>query len=112
MNADNMLNFPDFRAYERSFQLMSQVSGRAGRMHKQGNVIITDLTLEKLRSQRRILIYTEHPVVHPETGRPVGSDHHVLGLARITQADEKLARARLQPDADPAIQPRQHVITQ
>jgi TolB-like protein len=79
---------------------------------KQGNVIITDLTLEKLRSQRRILIYTEHPVVHPETGRPVGSDHHVLGLARITQADEKLARARLQPDADPAIQPRQHVITQ
>ena len=40
MNADNMLNFPDFRAYERSFQLMSQVSGRAGRKKKQGKVII------------------------------------------------------------------------
>jgi len=40
MNADNMLNFPDFRAFERSFQLMAQVSGRAGRMHKQGKVII------------------------------------------------------------------------
>ncbi len=40
LNADNMLNFPDFRAYERSFQLMAQVSGRAGRKIKQGKVII------------------------------------------------------------------------
>jgi primosomal protein N' (replication factor Y) len=40
LNADNMLNFPDFRASERSFQLMTQVSGRAGRKEKQGFVII------------------------------------------------------------------------
>lgn len=40
MNADTMLNFPDFRAYERSFQLMSQVSGRAGRKNSRGSVII------------------------------------------------------------------------
>lgn len=40
MNADNMLNFPDFRSYERSFQLMSQVAGRAGRKNKQGQVIL------------------------------------------------------------------------
>lgn len=40
MNADSMLNFPDFRAFERSFQLMAQVSGRAGRKNKQGKVII------------------------------------------------------------------------
>jgi primosomal protein N' (replication factor Y) len=40
MNADNMLNFPDFRAYERSFQLMSQVAGRAGRKDRPGEVII------------------------------------------------------------------------
>jgi primosomal protein N' (replication factor Y) len=40
MNADNMLNYPDFRAYERSFQLMLQVSGRAGRRNKRGTVII------------------------------------------------------------------------
>lgn len=40
MNADNLLNFPDFRSYERAFHLMAQVSGRAGRKNKQGKVII------------------------------------------------------------------------
>lgn len=40
LNADSMLNFPDFRSFERSFHLMAQVSGRAGRKEKRGKVII------------------------------------------------------------------------
>ncbi len=40
LNADQSLNFQDFRAHERSYQLMSQVAGRAGRSSKQGLVII------------------------------------------------------------------------
>lgn len=40
MNADNMLYHPDFRAFERSYQMMAQVSGRSGRSSKRGKVII------------------------------------------------------------------------
>jgi len=40
LNADNMLSYPDFRAAERSYQLMAQVSGRSGRKNNQGRVII------------------------------------------------------------------------
>ena len=40
LDADHALNFPDFRAFERSFQLFTQVGGRAGRRNKQGKVII------------------------------------------------------------------------
>jgi primosomal protein N' (replication factor Y) len=40
LNADNLLSYPDFRAFERSFQLMAQVSGRAGRKNNEGWVVI------------------------------------------------------------------------
>jgi len=50
INADQMLNFPDFRAFERSFQMMVQVAGRAGRLNKRGMVVVQTS-------------YPEHPVI-------------------------------------------------
>ena len=40
LNADTMLNYPDFRSFERAYQLMAQVAGRAGRKNKRGLVIL------------------------------------------------------------------------
>jgi len=60
LNADTMLNYPDFRAHERAYQMMVQVSGRAGRSNKQGNVVIqTYNPYHKILQQVSTTSYTE-----------------------------------------------------
>ena len=60
LNADTMLNFPDFRAHERSYDMMVQVSGRAGRAKKQGNVAIQTFNpYHQILQQVSVTNYTE-----------------------------------------------------
>jgi primosomal protein N' (replication factor Y) (superfamily II helicase) len=61
LNADNMLNFPDFRAHERAYQLMAQVGGRAGRKNKRGTVILQTTS-------------PEHPVI----GQVIRNDYKAM----------------------------------
>lgn len=51
LNADTMMNYPDFRSYERAFQLMAQVAGRSGRKNKRGKVILQTKSMD-------------HPIIH------------------------------------------------
>lgn len=46
LDSDTMLNYPDFRSYERAFQLMAQVSGRAGRKNKRGRVVLQTKSID------------------------------------------------------------------
>lgn len=71
LNADNMLNFPDFRAHERAFQLMAQVSGRAGRKHKRGLVILQTTA-------------PDHPVV----GQVLHNDYAAMYAVQTTERQQ------------------------
>lgn len=67
LSADQMLKFPDYRAFERSYQLMSQVAGRAGRKSKRGKVIIQAFEpnhwiIQKVMQNDYIGMYTQEIV--------------------------------------------------
>lgn len=68
LNADNMLNIPDFRAFERGFQMMAQVSGRAGRKYKQGTVVLQTSS-------------PEHPII----GYVVENDYQTMYRTQIEE---------------------------
>lgn len=64
LNADQMINFPDFRSLERSFSLMTQVAGRAGRRNKRGLVVVQTYTpdhwvIQKVMSNDYIGLYEQ-----------------------------------------------------
>lgn len=54
ISADMMLNYPDYRAFESTFQLITQVSGRAGRSDKEGKVILQSYNTEHYAIQKAI----------------------------------------------------------
>lgn len=73
LSADQLINYPDYRAYERAYQMLTQVSGRAGRRNKQGLVVI---------QSRQI----DHPVLK------MVQQHHFIDLFNQTLVERKLFR--------------------
>lgn len=73
LDADTMLNYPDFRSYERSFQLMAQVAGRAGRKNKRGKVLLQTRSID-------------HPIIRQVI------DNDYLGMFNHELADRQIYR--------------------
>ena len=91
LNADNMLTFPDFRAYERSFQLMEQVSGRAGRKGDKGKVIIQTYqpqhpVILNVMSHDYVKFYEEQMPIRRQFNYPPYSR---LVMVRLKDVDEQ-----------------------
>ena len=70
LNADSLLSYPDFRVNERAFQLMEQVSGRAGRLDGNGNVLIQSYNIQHpvlhLVQQHALHIFYENEILYRE----------------------------------------------
>ena len=102
LNADNMLSFPDFRAYERSFQLMEQVSGRAGRKGDKGKVIIqtyqpTHPVILNVMSHDYVRFYEEQMPIRRQFNFPPYSRLVMIKLKdvdnmKLNKASDELAR--------------------
>lgn len=86
------------------------VDGRV--VDKQGAIVFTDLGSQKLRVQRRIIVYRDRPVAEPDTDRSLGFDHQILGRARVIQCGPQHSKARLQAGYNSQIKPLHKVLTQ
>lgn len=68
LNADTLLNYPDFRAYERAFQLMAQVAGRAGR-----------------RNTRGLVILQTKSIMHPIIKQVIANDYESMATCQLAE---------------------------
>lgn len=93
--------------YHRGFPL---VGGRV--VSKRGKSIITDLGAQEVKLLRRILIYKESPVHHPNTGMFLGVDKEILCRARITMVDNQISKAELLGEASDQVRELHKVIAE
>lgn len=103
MNADNLLNFPDFRAHEKCFQLLVQVSGRAGRAEKQGKVLIQtfnpyhrilqQVTVNDYPGMYKEQLYERHQYKYPPFVRLVQITLKHKDLNKVNAAAEWLQKS-------------------
>lgn len=78
----------------------------------QRGYVLTDLGKGKVAPQRRLIIYREKPVKHPQTGKILGTDNTIIGRARITQVMPEMSKAELLDGKNVSIQPMDKVITE
>ncbi len=79
---------------------------------KKGKSIITDLGEQKIKLQRRILVYKESEVHHPVSGKVLGVDKEILCRARVTMVDAEISKAELLEETSDKVREFNKVITE
>jgi len=81
-------------------------------IQKKGKYIFTDLGQDKIKVNRRLIIYREEPVKHPATGKSFGADYRIIDRARIKQVSPEMSKAEVFNDKDRSINQSDKVITE
>ncbi len=81
-------------------------------VERKGNAIFTDLGKDKVRAQRRLIVYREKPVKHPVTGKVLGADNVIIGRACITQLMPEMSKAELVAGKEALIRQLDKVLTE
>lgn len=81
-------------------------------VQKKGKYIFTDLGKDKVKLQRRLIIYREEPIKHPVTGKLLGADNVIIGRARVTQVMPDLSKAEILTDRNISVKTMDKVITE
>lgn len=93
--------------YHRDFPLVGGIV-----ISKKGKSIITDLGAQKIKLQRRILVYKESPIQHPVSGKVLGVDKEILCRARVTMVDAEISKAELLEETSDKVRELHKVITE
>jgi TolB-like protein len=64
-------------------------------LQRKGANIFTDLGQDKVRIYRRLIVFHEEPVTHPNTGKVLGADNIIVGRARVTQVMPEMSKAKV-----------------
>lgn len=81
-------------------------------VQEKGQSIFTDLGKDKVKVQRKLIVYREEPIKHPVTGKVLGSDNIIIGRARITQVMPDLSKAEISTDKNISVKQMDKVITE
>lgn len=121
MNADTMLYHPDFRALERSFQMMTQVSGRAGRSQKQGRVfiqtynpdhnIIRQVTQNDFQNMYREQLHERRIYHYPPYNRLIRLTVRHRDFDKVRDGAQWLANVLRQQTGVPVLGPEEPVVS-
>ena len=81
-------------------------------IQQERSYILTDLGKDKVTIQRRLIVYREKPIKHPQTGKILGSDNTIIAHARVTQVMPEMSKADLLDGKNVSISPMDKVITE